>query len=190
MRIKRNSNKNKVLAIIVAAIFLLGASYVGYAYTSGTGPWRQSTSPQSSENNRSKSSSTDQDTTPEEGNPQNPESKGPNKTPQQFEEESKPAADNSTLSGVINYKTVSDDALSLRVTIDQKLDSGSCILTLTRKSDGKSVQKTVKILSNPSSSTCKGFDVPTSELGKGTWNIEIAIKSNDSTGTIKGNVAI
>jgi len=95
-----------------------------------------------------------------------------------------------TLSGTINYKAVTDDKLSIRVTIYQPLDTGTCVLTLVRTSDGKRISNTTQVVENPSSSTCNGFDIPVSELGPGTWNITTTITSGSKTGTITGEVSI
>lgn len=95
-----------------------------------------------------------------------------------------------TLSGVTNYKSVVDDMLSIRVTIYQVLSSGTCTLTLIRSSDGKQVSKTAEIVQNPSSTTCAGFDIPTSELGTGSWNISVGLSGDDKTGRINDEVSI
>lgn len=94
------------------------------------------------------------------------------------------------LSGTINYKAVVDDALSIRVTIYQPLDTGKCVLTLVRTSDSKQVSRTTQTVENPSSSTCNGFDIPVSELGSGRWSIKVAISSGDKTGEITSEVSL
>lgn len=93
-----------------------------------------------------------------------------------------------TITGVINFKAVTDGTLTLRTTIEQSLTSGTCTLTLS--SNGRTVTKTANIAPNPSSSTCEGFSVPVSELGSGQWNIEISIVSDDRTGVLKDSVNI
>ena len=93
-----------------------------------------------------------------------------------------------SLTGVINYKAVTDGNLIIRTTINQTLSSGTCQLTLS--SNDKTVTKSANIVQNPSSSTCQGFDVPVSELGQGTWQIDIEITSGDKNTTLKGTVEI
>lgn len=93
-----------------------------------------------------------------------------------------------SLTGVINRASVADGTLTIRTTINQSLTSGSCRLTLTNGQ--KTVTRNVNITPNPSSSTCEGFDVPTSELGSGSWDINITISSGDRTGSLKGGVNI
>lgn len=93
-----------------------------------------------------------------------------------------------SLTGAINYSAVAGDNLVIRTTINQSISSGSCKLTL--RNGGKVVTKTSGIVQNPSSSSCEGFNVPTSELGSGNWSIEIAISGGGKTGTLKGNAKI
>ena len=93
-----------------------------------------------------------------------------------------------TLTGVINYAGVTNGTLMIRTTINQTLSSGTCQLTLSNGS--KTVTRSSNIAQNPSSSTCEGFDLPTSELGSGNWTITITVTSGDRTGELKGNVTI
>lgn len=93
-----------------------------------------------------------------------------------------------TLTGAITYSAVANDTLIIRTTINQMLDSGTCKLTLTN--GATTVTKTSDIAQNPSSSTCKGFDIPTSELSSGNWHITIKIDSTDRSGTLTGNVNV
>lgn len=95
-----------------------------------------------------------------------------------------------TISGEVNYKSVTADNLSLRVTIYQTISGGDCSLKLTRTSDGKQITKTAKVIANPSSATCGGFDIPLSEVGPGKWNIAITVTSGVKTGQITDEVSI
>ena len=93
-----------------------------------------------------------------------------------------------SLTGVINYKAVNEDGLTLRVTIDQALGNGTCTLKLT--SAGRVVTRTANVAQNPSSSTCEGFSIPVSELGNGQWEIEVTVTSDDRTGILKDSITI
>lgn len=98
--------------------------------------------------------------------------------------------DGSPLTGVLNYAAVSGDTLSIRTTIYQSLGAGTCTLTLTHNETKKTVQKTAKVIPNPSSSTCNGFDLTTTGLSKGLWSISIKIDGEGKSGTITGDVNI
>jgi len=110
------------------------------------------------------------------------------KTPQSYESSDK--TDSPSLDGVINFKSVANDMLTIRATINQSISAGTCSLTLTRTTDKKQVLKSAEIVQNPSSATCKGFDVPVSELGSGKWNIVIEVTSGNKTGKISGEITI
>ncbi len=96
-----------------------------------------------------------------------------------------------TLSGITGALTradTTDDKLIIRVNIDQYLTSGSCTLTLT--SGENKYSDVANIIAEASTSSCAGFDVPTSKLGSGKWNISIQISSGDKQGIINGEVSL
>ncbi len=79
--------------------------------------------------------------------------------------------------------------LQIRAQISAVDDTGVCTLTLT--SAGKTtVTKTASTQSLASISTCKGFDVPLSELSAGTWSAQIQYSSTTLTGSITQDVVI
>ena len=188
MRVQKKSSK-KGLIITLAIILVTAAGVTTYALMS--------------QNNKTsgdaKTSQTDTNSGPKDGS--RPEASmdkkdGANSDAATHEKEKDitPAYEgenvneNNSLSGVINYKSVVGTNLSLRTTIDQYLSSGTCRLSLT--SGTKAVTRSSAIAPNPSSSTCEGFDVPTAELGSGTWSIEIIVTSGDRTGTLKDSVTL
>ena len=94
-----------------------------------------------------------------------------------------------SLTGVVTYAGVNGDNLMIRVNIDQYLSSGSCKLTLSR--DGNSIYNSeAGIVDSAATSTCEGFNVPVSELGKGNVQIVIYINSGNKTGQISGEAEI
>jgi len=124
-------------------------------------------------------------------NNDSPNKTNPNNTPTQTQEDSNNTnAADPDITGVINFSSIVDNKLTIRVTIGQSLSDGTCLLTLTRASDGKNVTETANIVLNPSSTTCAGFDIPTYELGSGSWAISIKINSDGKSGEITGNVSI
>ena len=92
------------------------------------------------------------------------------------------------LSVTISHKSVQDNKLVLRVTIQQLISSGECTLTLTK--DSNVITKKANIVQNPSSSTCAGFDIPVNELGSGLWNINIAVTGNNKTDSVGDKINI
>lgn len=92
------------------------------------------------------------------------------------------------LTGTLTTANISRDKLVIRVNIDQFLTSGKCILNL--KSTTSTIREEANIITSASTSTCEGFDIPTSELSSGKWNIEILLNSNNKTGKITGEIDV
>ncbi|MBR3414819.1 hypothetical protein IKG73_02265 [Candidatus Saccharibacteria bacterium] len=94
----------------------------------------------------------------------------------------------SELTGVINYAAVNDGTLMIRVSIDQYLDSGTCLLEMTSASDSFSLSD--NIMPSASTSSCS-YDIATSLLNSGdNYDIKITLNSENKQGIIKGEVKI
>lgn len=88
----------------------------------------------------------------------------------------------------ITAASVEDGTLYVRNTINGIYQTGTCTLKLTK---GNSVvQKTSSIQPLPKESTCRGFNVNTSELSNGTWVIELIVTINGEVSTARASVAI
>jgi len=186
MRVIKKSSK-KPLIITLAVLLVVGAGIVTFFLLKN----------QSSADEQQVQQQTDStnETTPSESESLSPtESSQDSATPHESEKDITPSYEGSDanasqdLTGVINYASVVNYTLTIRTTINQALNSGTCQLTLTNGS--KTVTKTSQITQNPSSSACDGFDIPTSELGSGTWNITITLTSDNRTGTLTSTVDI
>lgn len=181
MRIQQKKSPKKALLIAGIAVLILGGGVYAY-YTTRPSDDKRSTE---TTNNDNPKTSDETDKTDDKTTPTTPGEDG-KETPKQYEGDN-PNTDKS-LTGIINYKSVADGNLTLRVTIDQSLTSGTCSLKLT--STGKMVTRSAPVITNPSSSTCEGFSVPVSELSSGQWAIEITVTSGSRTGTFKDKVTI
>jgi len=107
------------------------------------------------------------------------------KTPSQYDGDNPNL--NNTLTGAISTARFSGENLIIRVNIDQFV-TGSCNLTL---SDGaRKLEKTARLITSASTSTCEGFDVQGSEITDFSRpiNIIINLSSGDKTGTITGSI--
>lgn len=106
--------------------------------------------------------------------------------PQQFDS---PAAQDHAITGVIHYSSLDGSTLIIRSTIHQLLSTGTCTITIT---DDKTTlfKQEAPVVQNPSSSSCMGFDVPASQLGKGQRNITITVRSGDKSGVLTGITTI
>ncbi len=115
------------------------------------------------------------------------------KTPTQYEGAN--PNNSSNLTGIINYKSVVNNTLQIRTTINQYLDEGSCILTLNGP-NGQTYTNSVNIIANPSSSTCYGFDIPLDliqadqDKRRGEWTINIHMTSGTRTGDLQDKIAL
>ncbi|MDQ3064774.1 MAG: hypothetical protein M3Q36_00710 [bacterium] len=78
--------------------------------------------------------------------------------------------------------------LRIRSLIDIVTNTGTCTITLTKGS--AVVTKTSDIQAMANSSTCKGFDIPTSELSAGQWHIQLNVSSNNRSGTTAKDITI
>ena len=180
MRIVKNKKPRKMNIITVVsliALLLLGA-WIIFAYTSSTWPFHNTLQTTSSKVDTKNPLGTDTEKIQDNGDPA--------KSPSQYEGEDPNTT--ASLTGFVSFSSVVDDNLVIRTTIDQSLNSGTCKLTLTK--GAMTVTKTSDIVANPSSSTCSGFDIPTSELSSGKWNIYITLTNGNKTGTITGEATI
>ena len=91
--------------------------------------------------------------------------------------------------GQITAASVSSGVLQIRTNIDGVHSQGSCSLKLTMD-DKATITKSADIQPLPQSSTCMGFDIPTSELQSGTWQITIDITINNKTVQLTKSVEV
>ena len=193
MRIKKKSNK-KQLFIPLVLIALVGVGLLSYfLFINNKAENTQSNSPAAKQEERANNKESSSSKKPE-GSTTNSSQSTTQSSAVEKEKNTQPAYEggnvnnNETLSGVINYSAVAGSNLIVRTTINQTLGSGTCQLVI---SNGvKSVTKSAEIAPNPSSSTCKGFDIPVSELGSGNWDISIKVTSGARTGTLTGRATI
>jgi len=81
-----------------------------------------------------------------------------------------------------------DGQLQVRNLINSISNSGTCTLTLTKGTS--TVVKQSGIQPGPSSSTCKGFDVPTSELSVGVWQVNVSVSIGSQGGGSSKTITI
>lgn len=79
--------------------------------------------------------------------------------------------------------------LQIRVLIGAVENTGTCTLVLSH-SGQSSVTKTAGTQALSSSSTCQGFDVPTSEISAGTWQALITYSSSTLTGSASKSITV
>lgn len=89
----------------------------------------------------------------------------------------------------ISATNKTDSLLQIRVVIDTLVSSGTCTIVLKNNT---SVQRMVDTTPLASTSTCKGFDIPLSDLSAGQWTYTVTVKDSQEsrTGTATGTVSI
>lgn len=124
----------------------------------------------------------------EDGNPEDAAAGRTPKTPEKYEGQDVNKLEK--LTGAITYSAKITDKYRIRVNIDQFLKlPGTCMLSVI--SAGKVMYTDyVNIVSNPSSGSCDGFDIPLTKLSPGEYNIKIEVNANQKTGIIEGKVTI
>jgi len=81
-----------------------------------------------------------------------------------------------------------DGILQVRTLIQTTSNTGTCTLLL--KKGSTEITKSAPVQALSSSTTCQGFDVPTSELSTGTWQLTINFKNTTVNSTISQSVVI
>ena len=124
----------------------------------------------------------------EDGTPEDAAAGRTPKTPEKYEGQDVNQLEK--LTGTITYSAKAADNYRIRVNIDQFLKlPGTCKLTVF-SADKIIYTDSVSVISNPSSGSCKGFDIPLTKLSPGEYDIKIEINANQKTGIIEGKVAI
>jgi uncharacterized membrane protein len=89
----------------------------------------------------------------------------------------------------ISASQQNDQMFQIRTLINKVMGSGSCTIVLA-KTASTTITKTADIQTLSSSSTCKGFDIPLSELSVGNWTVEITARSNDEVAKITSIITV
>lgn len=86
--------------------------------------------------------------------------------------ETLPSSENESVQTIISSSNMNGVTLSVRSIIQTIDSSGECILTLS-KAGSQSISKKAGTNTIGSYSTCAGFDIDTSTLSKGEWEIKL-----------------
>ena len=108
----------------------------------------------------------------------------PNPEPKQDEK-----TGTSTVPMSITTATVNDNTLQERALIEYITSDGSCTITM-QGPNGATYTAASEVASLPSSTTCKGFDIPTSKLAPGKWAITMTFTHDTITGTATKEITI
>lgn len=88
----------------------------------------------------------------------------------------------------ITSTSAQSNSLRIRNVIDGIYQQGACSLVLTKGS--QTVERSASVQPLPQNSTCKGFDIPLSELSTGQWQAKLTVEINNQVATTSTVVEI
>lgn len=97
-------------------------------------------------------------------------------------------SDKKTVEVLITAANQNSGVLQVRALISTVVNTGNCTLTLTKS--GQTVTKTADTQALSSTSTCKGFDIPVSELSSGSWQLNLIYENDSLKGTASKIVTV
>jgi hypothetical protein len=188
MRIQTNKSNKKVFVIIATILALLLIS-LSAAYYFKVGPFSPNqndsvnldpaTEDQKTTGNDIKQSSLDQINAGKENT-----GSDPSPAPQPVE-----GSDKKSVGMEITAANQTDTTLQVRTFIQTVTNNGSCNLSMTN-TQGATYTAAAGVQALSSTTTCKGFDIPLSQLAPGVWTITIDFSNDSLIATISKEVTI
>ena len=180
---RRKSKKTLYIAAAVAAILIIAAGtwfalkkFGADEQSSGAINYDAPTTEQTDAGNKTKENSVNTDKPGTSGSDTPP-------VPTPIDGSSK-----STVEVSMTASNQNGSAYQMRYLISALADSGTCTLTLTR--NGQTVTKTAGVQPQSSTSTCRGFDVPVSELAPGQWQAVMTFDNDSLHGTTTSTITV
>ncbi len=100
-----------------------------------------------------------------------------------------PADEGKTIDMTISSVSQSGGMLQIRTTIETRDSGGKCVLTLSKEGRPNITQEAGTQIQG-SYSVCKGFDVPTASLAKGSWRAVVNYTSSGGKGEASQQVDV
>lgn len=100
-----------------------------------------------------------------------------------------PGTNKSSVSAEITSANQDTSRLRVRTLIQTVTSDGTCTLTM-QGPGGKTYSATAGVQALPSTSTCKGFDVPLSQLASGSWTIKLTFSNTNLTASASKAITI
>lgn len=94
----------------------------------------------------------------------------------------------SEVSMTINNLGQTSSALRLRTLIGAVTNTGSCTATLVK--NNVTIEKTADVQAMAGESTCKGFDIPLTELSSGKWTVSIKFENDKLVASAQQDVTV
>ena len=202
MQIKHKNNRRVIVIVAIITALLIGGG-VAFAVikhnqtaistktSSEQKTSKKSTKSKPSKNKSDKKSDDSNDEIANEvaaaNNSTNSDPTNGGHTPVQYEGQQN-ASSNNQLSGNISTFSLGGGTLTIRVTFNQIIGgNATCNLTLTGPA-GQTYTDTARVVNDPQSASCYGWDIPASKLGQtsGHWKASVSVTGGDKSGTITG----
>lgn len=172
----QKSNKKTIILTITGLLLLLAVAAFFYIYLNNTKNTEESVNTtgtnQTQEINTDTTPADNVDTKPDNTNTE------PTGTP----------SPEGVLDASITTSSVSGSNLEVRTLINEVVSTGSCAFTATQGRN--TVQRSAQIQPLASTSTCKGFTIPTNELTSGDWTFTLTITTEGKNAELSGSFRI
>ncbi|MFZ2835777.1 MAG: hypothetical protein WAZ21_00450 [Candidatus Saccharimonadales bacterium] len=188
MKINQSNNTKKIIFISLVAILILGALSTVAAHYYKVGPFASNVDDsinlsKPSEDELKNGSDTKQQTVDSDEN-KNQTGSDPAQEPQPIEN-----SDKKSVHAEITAANQDESYLRVRTLIQTVASSGACTLVMTGP-QAKAYTATAAVQALPSSSTCKGFDIPLDNLSSGAWTIKIDFNNDELTASTSKEIII
>jgi len=179
-RITKQKTRKKLLLTTLIVVIILALAYGVFAAQAKIWPFPSANTVNLSPATNNEKSTGDQI----KSDSVNDDNQPPKETP------SNDANPSTTSTSVLLSSTTQDSTTyHIRVLIDSVLNSGTCTLSMT-KSGEQTYSSTADVQAGPSSSTCKGFDIPLTSLAVGNWTTTVTVTSGNTTGMVSQEISV
>lgn len=187
MNIKKSQNRKRLILSLsaVLAIVLLTA---WYAYAANLWPFAKSANNAAEQLQENPASKNELDSSPS-GSDTRTTTDTDTKTPIQNDSVDSSKQNRSQLQVAITSAQQNGSKVSIR-TLIESVTTGTCNLSMKNASSSETISKQASIQALSNSSTCEGFDIPTSELSDGTWKFTVTVKTSSASGSASGSVEV
>lgn len=183
MRIMQPKSKIKIIGIVLGCLILIASVVTATAYYLKMGPF--AVNPQDIQTKQENQTGKDiKKQSIDNSSKGNQNGSDPSPAPQPIPDNTK-----SAVGAEITSTTQDDNYLHVRILVQTVTNSGICTLTLSG-SQQKSYSTSVGVQALPSTSTCKGFDIPLSQLSQGAWKINVIFNNDTLTASVNKNIII
>ena len=181
MQSLRTSHHRRTALIATTAIVIIAIGFFAVSYANNTWPFTKKNVDDSSSSTKAESTSDSNDVTPKPTTSEKPTDPTSNSVKSQSEAQSQETtAPKSNLLSITNVAQ-SGSNVTIRTLIDKVTTEGTCSMTITNLTNGKTYAQKVNVQALASSSTCQGYNVPVSTLSSGKWKISIDYKVGNTS---------